>query len=394
MRKNERVIFLSQMQGESKLNFLEATGIIVGHGVGAGILSVPYLASHNSFRETVFILIFAYLVALVLHLIIAELSYNNNGAQFVKCFDSELFAGKIKTVLTWTAFILLGVSVIVNVSAFLTGAAAIFAQWFGLPDFVGILIFYVLGAGVVFVGMKLVGICEKYAVIAMVVVMGVIFVATLMRGTEALPTGWRGFNNALALFGMISFSLSAVMSTPQVVKGLGGDKKRIRSSIALGLAVNASLIFLITLTTLLGTGGDVSEKGAFVDLARRFGGWVAVVGYVFTLLALATSFWANTLNLRDIVSEQTGWGRRLSWLIASLPCLVLAMLGLDSFVGFTRFASIIQVVTGIGIIVAYNCSRRRVGKSPICGVFGSLPFQILVVAFTLLASVGAVMKVG
>ena len=382
------------MQGESKLNFLEATGIIVGHGVGAGILSVPYLASHNSFRETVFILIFAYIVALVLHLIIAELSYNNNGAQFVKCFDSELFAGKIKTVLTWTAFILLGVSVIVNVSAFLTGAAAVFAQWFGLPDFVGILIFYVLGAGVVFVGMKLVGICEKYAVIAMVIVMGVIFVATLMRGTEALPTGWRGFNNALALFGMISFSLSAVMSTPQVVKGLGGDKKRIRSSIALGLAVNASLIFLITLTTLLGTGGDVSEKGAFVDLARRFGGWVAVVGYVFTLLALATSFWANTLNLRDIVSEQTGWGRRLSWLIASLPCLVLAMLGLDSFVGFTRFASIIQVVTGIGIIVAYNCSRRRVGKSPICGVFGSLPFQILVVAFTLLASVGAVMKVG
>ena len=394
MRKNERVIFLSQMQGESKLNFLEATGIIVGHGVGAGILSVPYLASHNSFRETVFILIFAYLVALVLHLIIAELSYNNNGAQFVKCFDSELFAGKIKTVLTWTAFILLGVSVIVNVSAFLTGAAAVFAQWFGLPDFVGILIFYVLGAGVVFVGMKLVGICEKYAVIAMVIVMGVIFVATLMRGTEALPTGWRGFNNALALFGMISFSLSAVMSTPQVVKGLGGDKKRIRSSIALGLAVNASLIFLITLTTLLGTGGDVSEKGAFVDLARRFGGWVAVVGYVFTLLALATSFWANTLNLRDIVSEQTGWGRRLSWLIASLPCLVLAMLGLDSFVGFTRLATIIQVVTGIGIIVAYNCSRRRVGKSPICGVFGSLPFQILVVAFTLLASVGAVMKVG
>lgn len=394
MRKNERVIFLSQMQGESKLNFLEATGIIVGHGVGAGILSVPYLASHNSFRETVFILIFAYLVALVLHLIIAELSYNNNGAQFVKCFDSELFAGKIKTVLTWTAFILLGVSVIVNVSAFLTGAAAVFAQWFGLPDFVGILVFYVLGASVVFVGMKLVGICEKYAVIAMVVVMGVIFVATLMRGTEALPTGWRGFNNALALFGMISFSLSAVMSTPQVVKGLGGDKKRIRSSIALGLAVNASLIFLITLTTLLGTGGDVSEEGAFVDLARRFGGWVAIVGYVFTLLALATSFWANTLNLRDIVSEQTGWGRRLSWLIASLPCLVLAMLGLDSFVGFTRFASIIQVVTGIGIIVAYNCSRRRVGKSPICGVFGSLPFQILVVAFTLLASVGAVMKVG
>lgn len=382
------------MQGESKLSFLEATGIIVGHGVGAGILSVPYLAAHNSFRETVFILIFAYLVALVLHLIIAELSYNNNGAQFVKCFDAELFAGKIKTVLTWTAFILLGVSVIVNVSAFLTGAAGVFAQWFGLPDIAGMLIFYVAGAGVVFVGMKLVGICEKYAVIAMVLVVGVIFAATLVRGTESLPSGWKGFNNALALFGMISFSLSAVMSTPQVVKGLGGNRRRIRASIALGLAVNAFLIFVITLTTLLGTGSDVSEAGAFVDLARHLGGWVAVVGYVFTLLALATSFWANTLNLRDIVGEQTGWNRRISWLVASLPCLLIAMLGLGTFVAFTRFASIIQVVTGIGIIVAYNRSRRRVGSSAICGILGSLPFQILVVAFTLLASVGAVMKVG
>ena len=118
-------------------------------------------AAHNSFRETVLILLIGYAVALVLHFLIAELSLNNDGAQFVKCFDAELFSGRIKKIFTWTAFILLGVSVIVNVSAFLTGAAAVFRSWFGLPDIVGMLIFYILGAGVVFVGMKLVGICEK-----------------------------------------------------------------------------------------------------------------------------------------------------------------------------------------------------------------------------------------
>ena len=69
------------------------------------------------------------------------------------------------------------------------------------------------------------------------------------------------------------------------------------------------------------------------------------------------------------------------------------MLGLDSFVGFTRFASIIQVVTGIGIIMAYNLSRKRTGVSPICGKFGSLIFQVLVIAFSLLSSVGAMLPV-
>ena len=384
---------MAKIKGESSLSFFEATSIIVGHGVGAGILSVPYLASHNSVRETLLIVLFCYGFNLLLHLLIAELSYNNDGAQFISCFDRELFSGKFKKIFTWAAFALLGVSVIVNVSAFLTGAAAVFRSWFGLGDTWGVLLFYLIGAGVVFVGMKLVGICEKLAVSSMIGVIGILLVATLLHGTEPLPQGWRGFNNALALFGMVSFSLSAVMSTPQVVKGLGGETKRIRGAIAAGLAINAALILLITFITLLGVGSHTSEDGALVDLAAHLGGWVSIVGYVFTLLALATSFWANTLNLRDIVDEQTHWGRRLSWLAASAPCLVLAFLGLSSFVGFTRFASIIQVVTGLGIILAYNLSRKRTGASPLLGKFGTLPFQLLVMLCSLAATVGAVMKV-
>ena len=385
---------MTSIKGESRLTFWEATSIIIGHGVGSGILSVPFLAAHNSIREVILILLFCYLFNLVLHLIIAELSYNNGGAQFISCFDAELFSGRLKKVFTWAAFVLLGVSVVFNVSAFLTGAAAVFRAWFGLPDLVGILIFYVIGAGVVFVGMKLVGICEKIAVTSMVAVVGILFAATLLRDTFSLQTGFQGVKNALALFSMISFSLSAVMSTPQVVKGLEGDVKRIRGAIASGLAINAGLIFLITIMTLLGAGTDITGDGALVDLARHLGGWVGVVGYVFTLLALATSFWANTLNLRDIVHEQTKWGLRVSWLAASAPCLVIALLGLASFVGFTRFASAIQVVTGVGIIWAYHLSRKRTGASPLVGKFGTLPFQLIVICITLLATVGSFVKVG
>ena len=384
---------MKSIQGESRLTFWEATSIIIGHGVGSGILSVPYLAAHNSLREILLILGFCYLFNLVLHLVIAELSYNNGGAQFIACFDAELFSGKLKKLFTGLAFALLGLSVLFNVSAYLTGAAAVFRSWFGLPDLAGILLFYVIGAGVVFVGMKLVGICEKLAVGSMVLVVGILFMATLRSPMSPLPSGWRGVNNALALFGMVSFSLSAVMSTPQVVKGLEGDKKRIRAAIASGLAINLGLILLITLMTLLGAGEGITKDGALVDLSRHLGGWVSVVGYVFTLLALATSFWANTLNLRDIIHEQTRWGLKRSWLTASAPCLLIALFVPASFVGLTRFASIIQVVTGLGIIVAYYRSRKRVGQSELVGAFGTLPVLILVMLCSLLATVGAVLPV-
>lgn len=384
---------MAAIKGESKLTFFEATSIIIGHGVGSGILSVPYLAAHNSLREILLIIGFCYLFNVVLHLIIAELSYNNGGAQFISCLDAELFSGKLKKIFTWVAFALLGLSVVFNVSAFLTGAAAVFRSWFGLPDALGMLLFYIVGAGVVFIGMKLVGICEKIAVGSMIAVVGILFIATLTAGVSPLPGGWHGINNALALFSMVSFSLSAVMSTPQVVKGLEGDTRRIRLAIAAGLAINAALILLITLMTLLGAGENITEDGALVDLAAHLGGWVSIVGYVFTLLALATSFWANTLNLRDIINEQTHWGLKQSWLAASLPCLAIAFFGLASFVGFTRFASIIQVVTGLGIIYAYNLSRRRVGQAKLVGSFGTLPFQLLVALCTLLATVGALLPV-
>lgn len=384
---------MEKISDKSKLTFFEASSIIVGHGVGAGILSVPYLASRNSFRETLLVLLFCFLFNVVLHLIIAELSFNNNGAQFVSCLDAELFSGKIKKILTWFAFIMLGVSVIFNVSAFLTGAAAVFSSWLGLPRTAGMLIFYALGAGVVFVGLKLVGICEKIAVGSMVGVVLVLLIATLRVDVSPQPGGWHGIGNALALVSMISVSLSAVMSTPQVVKGLDGDVKRIRAAIVTGLAINACLILLITVMTLLGTGEKITQDGALVDLSDQLGGWVSIVGYVFTLLALATSFWANTLNLRDIVNEQTHLGERVSWLVASLPCLILAFVGLTSFVGLTRFASVIQVLTGLGIIIAYHLSRKRTGQSRIIGVFGSLPFQILVALCSILATLGAVVPV-
>ena len=171
------------------------------------------------------------------------------------------------------------------------------------------------------------------------------------------------------------------------------SRRQIRGSIALGTGINAALILLITFMTLLGAGENITENGALVDLSFHLGGWVSIVGYLFSLLALSTSFWANTLNLRDIIHEQTKWKKQACWLISTLPCLFIALLGIQSFVGFTRLAGVVQILTGVGIIIAYNRSRKRTGQSPICGRLGTLPLQLLVIAGSLLSSIGSLLDV-
>lgn len=382
-----------EIKSEAKLTFSEAASLIVGHGVGAGILSVPYIASRNSIGDLLWILALVYCVNLLLHFMIAELSLHNGGAQFIKCFEKDLFVGKYGRFLTWAAFGLLGLSVIINVSGFITGGGAVLISWLGMPTWAAMMVFYLAAAAVVFFGMKLVGICEKFAVLSMAAVVGVLVIAGLRQGSAEFAGSRVAWTNVMALYSMVSFSLSAVMSVPQVVKGLGGDRKKVAGAIAAGTGVNLALVGVITFITLYSVGSAITENGALVDLASKLGGWVSVVGYVFSLLALATSFWANTLNLRDVFAEQTGMHNRTSWLITSLPCLFIALLGLTSFVGFSRLASVVQVLTGLGVIAAYHHARKRTGSSPICGRLGTLPFQILVAAGSLAATAGALLKI-
>lgn len=388
-----------EIQSEARLNYLESIGVIVGHGVGAGILSVPYLASRNPWWVTLLILLGAFAVNVLLHLMVAELSYRHNGAQFVQCLQRTILKGKVGKVFTWIAFGLLGLSVILNCCSYITGVATVFYNWFGLPLWAGMLIYYVFAGLVVFFGMKAVGVSEKYCVFGLVAVMIVLFIATFTVGLNPLPVDFVHINNVLALYGMVSFALSSVMSVPTVVKGSNGNKKQIRVSVILGTGINITLVFLLTLITILACGQGVTTGGALVDLSGRIGGWVGVVGYVFTILALSTSLWANTLNLRDIIHEQfSKLPLRLCWVIVSLPCLAIALISLipifeASFVAFARVASVIQIITNLAIVVAYGVTRRKFPDSPLLGKWGSIAFQILVITMAVVATVGSILKV-
>lgn len=376
---------------EADLTFRESMSIIVGHGVGAGILAAPFVASQNSLISLFFAAAVAYCINYLLHLFVAELSLRNDGAQIITCLRQTVFSGKLGGIVVWTAFIILGLSEFVKGAGFITGAAAALSEWFRIPDALAMVIYYTLAAAVVFRGMKFVGLCEQASVYTMIVVLLMLGIAVAVHpkaGFTDKPIDM-SFKSFIALYSMLTFSLSSIMSVPQVVKGLQGDVKKIRGAVASGTGINACLILLITVITLYGTGGAVTEDGAMVDLARALGGWVKVVGLLFTLLAVSTSFWACTLNLRDIIAEKLPLSINHCFLLATLPCLILAVTGLSDFVGLTRISGMSTVIAGLAIIPAFIKIQRDSSESPVCGRFFSLPYGLLIAVFSMLAAIGA-----
>ena len=380
-----------KMNSEAQLTTFEAISMIVGNSIGTGIIAVPYLAVRNSMWDVVWMVAFAYIVNVILHLIIAELSYNNGGVQLVKSFEGELFHGKMKKIFSWIIFIVYGLAIMVGVSGNINGGAQIFVNWFGLPLWAAQLIYYLIAGSVVFMGMKAVGIAQKYSVALLLVIVAVMTVGTFLHPRNTLYTAPFHINNLLALYSMVVFATSANQAVIQVVKGLNGDSKRIRKTIFTGFGLSSLFVLVVTLTVLLGTKGAVDKELAYMQLGESIGGWALILAGIFSLFALLTTFWSNTLALRDVVHEQVGTGNRVSWLIATVPCILFAIFGVSSFIVLTRIMSGVVVLVSIMLVLTYGKSRKKVGSSPICGIFGTVPFQVLMMVSTIVSAVGAML---
>lgn len=380
-----------KMNSEAQLTTFEAISMIVGNSIGTGIIAVPYLAVRNSMWDVVWMVAFAYIVNVILHLIIAELSYNNGGVQLVKSFEGELFHGKMKKIFSWIIFIVYGLAIMVGVSGNINGGAQIFVNWFGLPLWAAQLIYYLIAGSVVFMGMKAVGIAQKYSVALLLVIVAVMTAGTFLHPRNTLYTAPFHINNLLALYSMVVFATSANQAVIQVVKGLNGDSKRIRKTIFTGFGLSSLFVLVVTLTVLLGTKGAVDKELAYMQLGESIGGWALILAGIFSLFALLTTFWSNTLALRDVVHEQVGTGNRVSWLIATVPCILFAIFGVSSFIVLTRIMSGVVVLVSIMLVLTYGKSRKKVGSSPICGIFGTVPFQVLMMVSTIVFAVGAML---
>lgn len=340
----------------SRLSFIEATSIIAGYGIGGGILAVPWLVSRNGLWIAIAIILAAYAASLLLHILIAELSAGDGtGSQIVELYRKYLFTGKGGKALTWVFFAIMGIIFLANLAAYVAGGNEVLSQSLGLAQPWGAIVFYLLAASVAALGLKILGVAEKFAVGAMVALFAALMVATIYSRIRvgAPATAWAatlasplpGFELPLALFGMAMFCFAAFFSVPQAALGLKDRPALINKAVAAGLGVNCALILLVTAMSLIAS--DRITEIATVGWARTLGPLAEIAGAIFVILAMLTSYWSISFALSTIVEERLKASRILAWLIATVPTLVLALAGMGAFMGFMRTAG-----GGIAIIVA------------------------------------------
>ena len=379
------------MNSSKQLTTWEASCIISGYGIGAGVLSMPWLASRCGLPLSILILLLALLASYGLHIMIADLAIKSpGGSQLVACLEHFLFRGKHKRALTLTFFLMMALIFITNLAAYVSGAAEVLVDLLPLSPFAAKLLFYVAAASVVLLGLKAVGVFEKIAMAGIFILIAVLAAGSLLAEKQPLPLRCASPSAALAFYGMAMFALAAFFSVPQAVEGLGGDSRRIRRAVFQGL-LNTFFINVVVIFFALLSSREVTEV-AMVGWSGGVGEWARLVGCLFTVLAMLTTYWSLSLALADTVQEVLHPGKNLSWLLATLPSLLLVLFDLTGFMDLMRTAGgLIAIVISFMIIPTYRNACREVPGTllPVSG----RGTELAVLAAYLLMAVGSVVPV-
>lgn len=376
---------------KKQLSVWEAACIITGYGIGGGVLAMPYLAAKNGLIAAGLILLAAFAASFVLHMMIADLASKcGEGSQIVSVFSRFLFRGRAKAFLTVLFFVLMAIVLCANLAAYIAGAADMLTGLLGLGRIASMLIFYVLAASVVLFGLKAVAVSEKLMVGAIFAIIGVLAVCSLMAQPHKLPTAMGSAKDMLAFFGMAMLAFSAFFSIPQAVEGLGGDEKKVKKAVLLGLGNNFILIVVISLCALYAS-SEVTEV-AMIGWSAGIGAWASVAGTVFTLLAMLTTYWSISLALAGIVEEQTHLGSKICWSLATLPSLILALLPIGSFLDFLEVAGgAIAILVAVMVVPTFGRANRELPGSML-GRFSGRGTQTVIIIAYLLMAVGSVVS--
>ncbi len=377
---------------QKKLTLIEAAAIITGYGVGGGIMTVPYLTSKTGLPMMLLLLLVGLFVSLLMHLMVAEVVLRDGqGSQMVELFQKFILKKK-PAIHSWVLFILIAFAFLVSLSAYIAGGGKILSGFFGIPLLWGQFIFYIFSAAVGFFGLKVLGLSEKYAVLVILLIVGVL-ATSAARVPFSLNMGTVGtYKDYLVLFGMIMFSFFAIFSVPQIAQGLAWNKKLIPKAIILGVVLNALVTLSIVVLT-LGVSTTVDEV-AIISLGKALGGWASIVGSVFVLFAMLTSYWAVSFALAVVVKERMKTSQRLSWMSATLPSFVLVLLSTQGFLDYMTMASgALALLVAFMVVPLLNSSKRNGAVADPewhLGVFGSRFFQLLVIVGFIAMAVGAI----
>lgn len=377
----------------TKLTLYEAVAIIVGANVGSGILGLAYSSRLAGWPILVLWLAVAGLFTTFSMLYVAESALRTKKPLQLPGL-AEKYVGKVGSVLIFISVCANSIGCMV---AYTTGSGNILCTLLGLPNWAGSLLFTVPCVLVVWFGLKATGLWEKFMSTGMVVLLGIIVIASFLSGkadvSRAVYANW---TYAVPLLSSAIFCYIAQYAVPELARGMRHTPKKLPVAIILGMFVTGVLLAVVPLAVLSLTGAEEVTQVATLAWGQALGTWALYTANIFALCAMMTSYWAvggsmltNIVDMFKLKDEKDTKTRLIAIACTVLPPFILAYAGLVSFVDAIGWAGTFGgVIMSIVPVLMLNNARKKGDIEPEwkCGWYAHPAVQgMIIVIFSLAA---------
>ena len=342
-------------------NIWHAAALVFGTIVGAGVLGLPYALAQTGPLAGIAVLVVAGAMLTLLMLFLGEVSLRTG--------EKHQLTGYAKQHLGNTAKHILALALVVNIYgamlAYTIGQGEVIESVFGGNAVLWSGLFFGVGGVVIALGINVIKYVEAWLTIIILALLSVVMVlAAPSIEVSNLSIGQVNASNLLVVYGIALFACFGLTAVPQARDVLfTAPKRQLRTALVLGGVLPVG-IYAVFATVVIGVTGAETTGVATIGLGEVAGPHILVLGSVFAFFAMATSFLALGLALRNVFHRDYGFSVGSASLITLTVPAILFAFGVRDFISVLSIVGAFALgVVGVVGTLTYLASRRTMTRS-------------------------------
>jgi len=376
--------------------------LLMGTIVGAGILSIPYVAAKAGLLTALVDIVLIGLAVLMIHLMIADIS----GVHSSKKFNlKHQLTGYVENYLGKKGKTIMAIAMIIGIfgalTAYIIGEGNVLHTIFpSISSQMFSIMFFIIASTIVLLGLRATGNIDVMIVSFVILSIILIGIFSLGKNVDASVVKF-SLKDIFIPYGAILFASTGFVAIPEILMTLAKknkiDKNLLKKAIIIGtlIPIILSLIFTIVVTLLVGKNFLIlpqEQQIATVAAGLFIDPFFKILINTFAALAMFTAFLALGLALVQILNFDYGIKRTVAWTIAMFPPLLVFLFGWKNFIQTVIFTGVFSAgLEGILISLAHIKAASLVKRNNIRDFF--VKNKIVPYAIILLFVLGILLEI-
>ena len=344
-------------------NFLYATAVLVGTMVGVGVFGIPFAFTKAGFWVGFSFLIFIGFITILLNLMYGEIVLRTHEKHQITGYTDKYLGIWFKRSIFFSVSLSLYsalLAYIIIAGDFLNN---IFSSVFYASPATYSLIFFFILSILVLIGIRRISLVELF----LVVLYAVVILLILIIGANKIDSiNFNGIQREFWFlpYGVLLFAFAGFSAVPIQRDILKNQENYLRPSILLAVILTG-VLYLVFAFIVVGISGSVTTPDAISGLYEFLGSKIILLGSIFGILAVSTSFLMLGSAFLDMFNLDYNVSRKWAWFLVVAPPLVLFLGGLRTFIDIISLAGSVAIgLEGIVLTFVYIKSKSKGDRVP------------------------------